>query len=222
MHLPTLALTLLAAVVASEPLAAPALLARQSCGFMSKECGSGCIPVGYTCCPGGEGGCGPVERCVLGSNDRYGCCPIGMTCVGEGGVSTRIGGGIPDPTPTYRGSDDDDDFPTPTEGSLVGDDDDDDDDFPTPTRGSSIGDDDDDDDDLNFSDSSSSTSSSTSSTRLFTPETSANSSPTATAFTPPDDDDDDDFEDFYLGGPSGAGRGALSFVGVLAAALLAF
>lgn len=206
MHLPTVALALFAATAASEPLAVaqrPALHARQdSCGLAMSECGDGCIPIGYTCCPGGEGGCGLAETCVLGSNDEYGCCPIGRRCIGEGGVSTRGGGGggFPEPTPTFGGGFDDDD-----------------DDFPTPTGGSSIGDDDDDDDDdLSFTDSSSSSSSSTSDAPLFTPETTANDLPTASAFSPPRGGDDDDDNE-----PSSAARGALSLVGVLAAAFLA-
>jgi hypothetical protein len=57
-----------------------------------KDCGTGCIPFSYTCCPDGSGGCPVTAVCVLADNDEYGCCPIGETCSGDGGVTTIPGG----------------------------------------------------------------------------------------------------------------------------------
>jgi hypothetical protein len=56
------------------------------------DCGSGCIDLGWTCCPDGSGGCGPTEYCVLGSNNQYGCCPNGQDCSGGGGGGGGGGG----------------------------------------------------------------------------------------------------------------------------------
>ncbi|SPO03259.1 uncharacterized protein DNG_05941 [Cephalotrichum gorgonifer] len=131
-------------IAASKP--APVVKRQDDgqCGFMQIECGIGCIPSTWTCCPSGAGGCGILEKCQLGSNGEYGCCPIGKTCIGEGGVTTDDslggstpqttrgsgGGSLPDPTPT------DDDFGTPTAtGGLTfpGGDDSSDDSLDTPT-----------------------------------------------------------------------------------------
>src|SRR5256885_2237608 len=48
----------------------PALLPRQqlTCSVSEKPCGDGCVPLGYTCCPDGSGGCPVTEVCWLGSN----------------------------------------------------------------------------------------------------------------------------------------------------------
>lgn len=70
------------------------LMARQStCDIGYTECGTGCVPVGYTCCPDESGGCPATARCDKGDNGEYGCCRLGRTCSGDGGVST-IGGGL--------------------------------------------------------------------------------------------------------------------------------
>ena len=202
----SLTLALLAATAAADrlkpvtpvtPAGADPLQKRQSCGIAQEECGAGCIPLGWTCCPDGLGGCGILETCVLGSNDEYGCCPVGRRCVGEGGVTTIGGGGGGDlPTPT-----DDDVFPLPTStgGSSV-DDDDDDLDF---------GGSDDDDDDLDFGDDEDDD--------FTTPSTTA-SAEAAPTFAPGGGDDAPSDGD---GGDSSATRNALSFVGALAAAVLA-
>lgn len=198
----TLTLALLAATAAADtlkpvtPPVPPALEKRQlSCGLTQEDCGTGCIPLGWTCCPDGSGGCGILETCVMGSNDEYGCCPVGRRCVGEGGVTSIGGDRGGGPTPTF--GDDDDLFPDPTEtGSSLGDDDLD------------FGGDDDDDD--------------------FDPTTTPER-PTQTFSLSDDDDDDDNDDDFDLpvgGGNDGddedsAARNALSFVGALAAAVLA-
>ncbi|KAB8267997.1 hypothetical protein BDV30DRAFT_22450 [Aspergillus minisclerotigenes] len=87
----------LAAFLATTALAAdrtPALVARQvvelPCSYQGeKECGSGCIPLSYTCCPNNLGGCPLGSYC-----DGLGCCPNGKTCTGPGGVSTRPGSTI--------------------------------------------------------------------------------------------------------------------------------
>lgn len=199
----TLALALLAAAAAADklkpvtPPVPPTLQKRQlSCGIAEEDCGIGCIPLGWTCCPDGSGGCGILETCVMGTNDEYGCCPIGARCVGEGGV-TEIGGdrggGDLDPTPTF---DDDDFLPDPTStGSSLG------------------GDDDDDDDGLDFS----------GDDDIFDSRTTTPERPTQTFDLDGDDDDDDDNFDLVAGGDDegGAARNALSFVGALAAAVLA-
>lgn len=52
------------------------------CLSSQKECGTGCIPLSYTCCSDGLGGCPPSQYCV--SN---GCCPRGKICSGGGGLS---------------------------------------------------------------------------------------------------------------------------------------
>jgi hypothetical protein len=58
-----------------------------------KDCGTDCIPITYTCCPSGAGGCPTATtECQLMDNGEYGCCPIGETCVGDGGVNTIPGG----------------------------------------------------------------------------------------------------------------------------------
>ena len=217
----TLTLALLSAIATADtlkpvtPPAPPTLEKRQlSCGIAQEDCGTGCIPLGWTCCPDGSGGCGILETCVLGTNDEYGCCPVGRRCVGEGGVTSiggDRGGGGSRPTPTF--DDDDDLFPEPTStgSSLGGDDDDDDLDF---------GDDDDDDldfggdddDDLDFT----TTTTSERPTQTFSPGGGAGG----------DDDDDDDFDVAAGGDDEGddegsAARNALSFVGAIAAAVLA-
>ena len=205
----SLTLAFLAAAAAADrlkpvtpvtPAGADPLQKRQSCGIAQEECGAGCIPLGWTCCPDGLGGCGILETCVMGSNDEYGCCPVGRRCVGEGGVTTIGGGGGGGgdlPTPT-----DDDDFPLPTStgGSSV-DDDDDDLDF---------GGSDDDDDDLDFGDDNDDD--------VTTPSTTA-SAEAAPTFAPGGGDNAPSDGD---GGDSSATRNALSFAGALAAAVLAF
>lgn len=49
-----------------------------------KDCGDGCIDIGWSCCSTGEGGCGPGLYCT-----ETGCCPIGEICSGGGGVITN-------------------------------------------------------------------------------------------------------------------------------------
>ncbi|KAK0373902.1 GPI anchored serine-threonine rich protein [Colletotrichum limetticola] len=56
-----------------------------------KDCGDGCIPLTYTCCPDQQGGCPLTSTCWLGNNGQYACCPIGKQCVGPGGVNTEPG-----------------------------------------------------------------------------------------------------------------------------------
>lgn len=51
-----------------------------------KDCGSGCIEIGYTCCPDLSAGCPATEYCT-----DVGCCPLGEVCVGGGGVFTEPG-----------------------------------------------------------------------------------------------------------------------------------
>lgn len=53
-----------------------------------KDCGVGCIPLSWTCCPSGAGGCPATAYCNLGSNGEYNCCPRGQICGGPGGAST--------------------------------------------------------------------------------------------------------------------------------------
>ncbi|KAE8379238.1 hypothetical protein BDV26DRAFT_291547 [Aspergillus bertholletiae] len=87
----------LGALLATTALAAdrsPALVARQvvelPCSYQGeKDCGSGCIPLSYTCCPDQRGGCPLGSYC-----DGLGCCPNGKTCTGPGGVITRPGSTI--------------------------------------------------------------------------------------------------------------------------------
>ncbi|KAK1624495.1 hypothetical protein BDP81DRAFT_437698 [Colletotrichum phormii] len=55
------------------------------------DCGDGCIPLTYTCCPDQQGGCPLTSTCWLGNNGQYACCPIGKRCVGPGGVNTEPG-----------------------------------------------------------------------------------------------------------------------------------
>ncbi|OLN87524.1 hypothetical protein CCHL11_06137 [Colletotrichum chlorophyti] len=57
-----------------------------------KDCGDGCIPLTYACCPDQQGGCPLTSICWLGTNGEYGCCPIGRRCTGPGGVNTLPGG----------------------------------------------------------------------------------------------------------------------------------
>ena len=77
--------------------AANALFARQNsvelpCSAQGeKDCGSGCIPLSYTCCPDRAGGCPASEYCDLTANGKYGCCSLGRTCRGNGGAITRPG-----------------------------------------------------------------------------------------------------------------------------------
>ncbi|RMJ25524.1 hypothetical protein PHISP_03590 [Aspergillus sp. HF37] len=56
------------------------------CGISEQSCGSGCIPVLYTCCPDENGGCALDMYCSMGDNGKYGCCPMMETCYGDGGV----------------------------------------------------------------------------------------------------------------------------------------
>ncbi|KAE8148549.1 hypothetical protein BDV25DRAFT_131149 [Aspergillus avenaceus] len=89
-----LTLTTLLATTALAVDRTPALLARQlvelPCSYQGeKPCGDGCIPLSYTCCPGGAGGCPIGSYC-----DDLGCCPNGKICSGGGGVITRPGSTI--------------------------------------------------------------------------------------------------------------------------------
>ncbi|KAK2764036.1 hypothetical protein FQN54_009655 [Arachnomyces sp. PD_36] len=52
-----------------------------------QDCGSGCIDLGWTCCPSGDGGCEPGTYC----HSEGGCCPEGEVCSGDGGVITEPG-----------------------------------------------------------------------------------------------------------------------------------
>jgi len=98
--LPTLVLvaTFTTPLLASLPFPAPlnGTIARRQSGTCADQgeidCGSGCIPQGWTCCPDGSGGCSPIEQCELGSNGQYGCCPTGQTCSGAGGTLTSGSG----------------------------------------------------------------------------------------------------------------------------------
>ena len=77
----------------------PLLVGRQTeqlpCSAQfEKDCGGGCIPLTYTCCPDGSGGCPLGAFCTLGSNGQYGCCEAGATCEGPGGANTQPGGVI--------------------------------------------------------------------------------------------------------------------------------
>lgn len=89
---------LIVALFAQGHLAAfhsPALLARQlvtiPCSDQGmKDCGDGCIDIGWTCCPSGAGGCSPSDYCDVGSNGEDACCPDGEVCQGPGGVSTDL------------------------------------------------------------------------------------------------------------------------------------
>lgn len=58
------------------------------CAATEKDCGTGCIDLGWTCCPDAKGGCGPSDYCNLGDNKEYNCCPRGSVCTGAGGVTT--------------------------------------------------------------------------------------------------------------------------------------
>ncbi|KAH7169589.1 hypothetical protein DER46DRAFT_499800 [Fusarium sp. MPI-SDFR-AT-0072] len=63
------------------------LVARQldkgSCADQGyKDCGVGCIPTSWSCCPDKKGGCPSRDYCSLGSNDEYGCCLKGEICSG--------------------------------------------------------------------------------------------------------------------------------------------
>ncbi|WYZ44737.1 hypothetical protein EsH8_VIII_000053 [Colletotrichum jinshuiense] len=86
-----LVLGLSASALAADAL--PVLFKRQStCGQAGrKDCGDGCIPLTYTCCPDAQGGCPVTSTCWLGTNGQYGCCPIGRRCTGPGGVNTLPG-----------------------------------------------------------------------------------------------------------------------------------
>lgn len=87
-------LTASAAIVADS---SPQLLRRQVISQLpcsaqgEKDCGALCIPLSYTCCPDGSGGCPVGSYCSLGSNGQYGCCQNGRTCAGPGGASTAPG-----------------------------------------------------------------------------------------------------------------------------------
>lgn len=76
--------TLFLATVNSQVLEPAACLSSE------KQCGPPgfCIPLTYTCCGAGPGGCPPTEYC-----DNFGgCCLLGETCIGPGGIdiSTNI------------------------------------------------------------------------------------------------------------------------------------
>ncbi|KAF7170723.1 hypothetical protein CNMCM6106_005316 [Aspergillus hiratsukae] len=64
----------------SRPTAPPSSTCEDHTGY--KTCLDGCIPLDYTCCPGG-GGC---ERGYYCTSD--GCCPDGEFCNGGGGTIT--------------------------------------------------------------------------------------------------------------------------------------
>ena len=71
------------------------------------DCGAGCVPLTYTCCPDGSGGCPTTAVCVLADNGEYGCCPLDEECSGPGGATTLPGEtytstmeGSPAPTPS--------------------------------------------------------------------------------------------------------------------------
>jgi hypothetical protein len=53
-----------------------------------QQCGDGCIPISYECCPDLKGGCPATDYCSLGDNGVYGCCEDGEVCSGDGGAST--------------------------------------------------------------------------------------------------------------------------------------
>lgn len=80
---------LTASLLATVALAAGhnGLIARQVSSCEShpgyKTCKSSCIPVTYSCCAIGEGGCEPGTYCT-----DDGCCPIGEICTGPGGTLT--------------------------------------------------------------------------------------------------------------------------------------
>lgn len=84
-----------AGLLASTALAAgtsPVLKGRQLVEIPCSEsgmqdCGDGCIDLGWTCCPSGDGGCGPGFYC----HSEGGCCPDGEVCQGDGGVITEPG-----------------------------------------------------------------------------------------------------------------------------------
>lgn len=87
---------LAAGLMASTALAAgtsPAIMARDIIEIPCietgmKDCGDGCIEPSWTCCPAGDGGCGPGFYC----HSEGGCCPIGKLCEGDGGATTIPGG----------------------------------------------------------------------------------------------------------------------------------
>lgn len=57
-----------------------------SCRAAEIECGDGCLPLGYTCCPDQSGGCRTAsEVCYAVDGGGYGCCDIGKTCRGGSG-----------------------------------------------------------------------------------------------------------------------------------------
>lgn len=90
-----LAFTTFGAVIATKTSDFTPLDKRQStdvpCSELNlKGCGDACIPLSYTCCPSGEGGCPATAYCDLISDGEYGCCPRGEVCVGGGGVQTSI------------------------------------------------------------------------------------------------------------------------------------
>lgn len=77
-------------IAAETPL--KVLVGRQTgtCAEINEvDCGAVCIPIGWTCCPDGSGGCSAQEQCWLGDNGQYGCCPLGETCAGPGGSQTN-------------------------------------------------------------------------------------------------------------------------------------
>lgn len=86
-------LALLASVAYADvrlPLHVKSLTTRDTCPSGDKVCGtSSCIPLSYTCCPSGDGGCPAGYDCEKGDNGEYGCCPVGKNCSGDGGVNTR-------------------------------------------------------------------------------------------------------------------------------------
>ncbi|PVH90290.1 hypothetical protein DM02DRAFT_49909 [Periconia macrospinosa] len=85
-----LLLSLLAHLAIATPQLGPLRLTRRQsieCESSDKKCGDGCIPLLWTCCPDGSGGCKPGDYCASTINS-YGCCPIGETCRGGGGATT--------------------------------------------------------------------------------------------------------------------------------------
>lgn len=93
----TLALSATGALAALRA-GTPSLLGRGDSGELlpcsaqgQKDCGKGCIDLGWTCCPDGAGGCGPSDVCNMGNNGQYNCCPRGKVCDGPGGVTTHDG-----------------------------------------------------------------------------------------------------------------------------------
>ncbi|KAK4167003.1 hypothetical protein QBC43DRAFT_298176 [Cladorrhinum sp. PSN259] len=94
-------------------------------GYGLQQCGDGCIPLSYECCPDLKGGCPATDYCSLGDNGDYGCCEDGEMCSGDGGASTSTIVGetatstwdtdyTPSASPTDTGSVKPSPTPTPT------------------------------------------------------------------------------------------------------------